>query len=152
MNAYPRTLLILSLFLLTAVGSYGEETEDPETIDRTEEFFQREIIELTERKAELSEMAAKEPDAKKRFQIEEAVKKSEEALSWRIKERDEASALQKKEYAQLGDDARNQLNALYEEITTPEMTEPLQPAVAPTPLPETYETESGFKVRLRFTE
>ena len=125
----------------------------PPLNERDDVFYDQEILRLSEQKAAFQEKVKLEPDAKKRSRLSGVVNKTDSIMQ-NLKEERATGDLQKKtELNKAGEEIRKALTLQMSRIKEAEKPPtPAAPTPTPTPSPETYETEQGFRVRLRFPE
>lgn len=140
-------------FLIYPVLAFSQLTDYPPVETREDMFYDQEIIRLSKQRAGFQEKAKQEPDAKKRSRIEEAILKTTEVIANLNQERKARTPQVKKEVNTAGQELRLALQDVLNEIEEADkQPDSESPQPTPTPSPETYETEQGFKIRLRFPE
>jgi len=143
------TLMLISVACLTTVGL----GQDPKPQQRDLNPEEKEIARLTEQKESLEEMVRQEPDGKKRHRMTEAIQKSDELIELIQQTQRVRNNKKKQELIQTAEETRTELDGLMSEISEAGRKKlPPPPMPTPTPVPEVYETENGFKIRLRMPE
>lgn len=146
-------ILLFTALFLPPVSS--EEGKPPKQHQRTQESYQKEIESLRQQADEFEMTARREPDAIRRNLAEQMTVKAREAADLREKEMNIRNPRMRAESAEAASVALAELNELKQKAEAKEEEHRLAkptPPPASAPVPPTYETKSGFQVRLRMTD
>jgi hypothetical protein len=116
--------------------------------------FEQEILRLNEQTSALEAKMNEERDGKQKHRMAQAILLTQDVINWMKKERIETRPKRKAKMNRLLEENREALEILLQEISevNKQHTTPRPAAPTPTPLPEIFETENGFKIRLRMPD